>query len=112
MILSHPSLQRDKIDETMEALSEANEDAREVDEAIRIGANVALGTDAAEADVEDELKKLIESLETDEKRKEDEEEARKVSERLAQNQVPREHPEAEAYEREKQSKAILASSIV
>lgn len=62
-ILSHPSLQRDKIDETMDALATANADAREVDDAIKMGGDMA----AAEAgiddsELEDELKKLVEEV--------------------------------------------------
>ena len=40
-ILSHPSLQRERIDETMDAMASANADAKDIDDAIRIGAAVA-----------------------------------------------------------------------
>jgi len=58
-ILSHPSLDRSNIDRTMEALAEANADAREIDEAVRIGADVAVGNDIDNSDIEAELQDLI-----------------------------------------------------
>ena len=51
-ILAHPSLQRSSIDTTMEALAEANSDAREVDDAVRLGGDIALGVDDAVDDME------------------------------------------------------------
>ncbi|CAK5281800.1 unnamed protein product [Mycena citricolor] len=60
-ILSHPSLQRDSIEKTMDAMAEANADAREIDEAIRIGSNVALGVDESAFD-EDELAQELQRL--------------------------------------------------
>ncbi|KIK57660.1 hypothetical protein GYMLUDRAFT_172146 [Collybiopsis luxurians FD-317 M1] len=59
-ILSHPSLQRDTIEQTMEAMAEANADAKEIDNAIRIGGDVAVGVgDIDEEELEEELKRLI-----------------------------------------------------
>ena len=65
-ILAHPSLQRDSIDKTMDALAEANLDAREVDDAVRVGGDVALGTDGIVDDdeLEAEWKALVEEAET------------------------------------------------
>ncbi|EIW60360.1 uncharacterized protein TRAVEDRAFT_145680 [Trametes versicolor FP-101664 SS1] len=65
-ILSHELLQRDKIDETMDALASANADAREVDSAIQLGAEMA----QADADVDDdaleaELRALVLDVETE-----------------------------------------------
>ncbi|KAJ8586100.1 hypothetical protein M405DRAFT_772128 [Rhizopogon salebrosus TDB-379] len=60
-ILSHPSLQRDKIEETMDALAISTADAREIDDAIRMGGDVAIaeaGIDDAE--LEAELNALVE----------------------------------------------------
>ncbi|KAF9075124.1 Snf7-domain-containing protein [Rhodocollybia butyracea] len=58
-ILSHPSLQRDSIDQTMEAMAEANADAREIDDAVRIGGDIAVGvSDIDDDELEEELKKL------------------------------------------------------
>ncbi|KAJ6623494.1 Snf7-domain-containing protein [Mycena sp. CBHHK59/15] len=64
-ILSHSSLQRESIDKTMDAMAEANADAKEIDEAIRIGGDVALGINEAfdEAGLEQELKMLVQEAE-------------------------------------------------
>ncbi|ESK85557.1 snf7 family protein [Moniliophthora roreri MCA 2997] len=59
-ILSHPSLQRESIEKTMEAMAEANADAKEVDDAIRIGGDVAVG--AHDTIDEDELQAELEGL--------------------------------------------------
>ena len=64
MILDHPSLQRDKIDETMEAMANASADARELDDAIRLGGDMAVaeaGID--ESELEDELQALVKESE-------------------------------------------------
>jgi charged multivesicular body protein 7 len=63
-ILSHPSLQRDKIEETMDALATSTADAREIDDAIRMSGDMA----AIEAGVDDmeleaELNALVEEAE-------------------------------------------------
>ena len=58
-ILSHPSLDRSNIDTTMEALAEANADAREINDAVRIGADVAVGNGIDDSDIEAELQDLI-----------------------------------------------------
>jgi charged multivesicular body protein 7 len=78
-ILAHPSLQRSKIDETMEALAEANADAHEVDEAIRAGADVTFTTGGIvdEAELEEEWKAMVEEAEA-EKQKKEEEKRRKL----------------------------------
>lgn len=47
----------------MEALAEANVDAKQVGEDIKISGDVALGIDDAEFDVEDELNGLVEEAE-------------------------------------------------
>ncbi len=60
MILAHPSLQRETIDETMEALADANADAREIDQAIRDGADIAGGDTFDEDELEQELQGLLE----------------------------------------------------
>ncbi|TFY63276.1 hypothetical protein EVJ58_g3334 [Rhodofomes roseus] len=101
-ILAHPSLQREKIDETMEAMTSANADAKEIDDAI------AMGTDIAQADVaiddaelEDEWKVLVQEAEREgadkaqaEQAQKEEEEARVKQERLAAAalQVPSNKP--------------------
>ncbi|KAI0664820.1 Snf7-domain-containing protein [Cubamyces menziesii] len=63
-ILSHQLLQRDKIDETMDAMASANADAREVDDAIQMGAEMAhaeAGVD--ESELEAELRALVQDVE-------------------------------------------------
>ena len=90
-ILAHPSLQREKIDETMEAMASANEDAKEIDDAIRMGVDIAQGGAAIDdAELEDEWKALVQEEEKEsaakaeaEKAKKEEEEARAKEERLA-----------------------------
>ena len=64
-ILSHPSLRREKIDETMDALAAANANAREVDEAIKIGGDIAAAETGVvdDADLEDELNELVKEAE-------------------------------------------------
>ncbi|KAJ6497044.1 Snf7-domain-containing protein [Mycena vitilis] len=61
-ILAHPSLQKESIEKTMDAMAEANADAKGVDESIRISGNVALGIDTAfdDAELEEELRLLAE----------------------------------------------------
>ena len=60
-ILAHPSLRRESIDQTLDALAEANTDAKEIDDAVRIGADVALNAEQDDDEtVEMELNKLIE----------------------------------------------------
>ena len=64
MILDHPSLQRDKIDEAMEAMANASADAKEVEDAIRLGGDMAVA-DAGidESTLEDELQALVKESE-------------------------------------------------
>lgn len=87
-ILSHPSLRREKIDETMEALAAANANAREVDEVIRIGGDVAAAETGVvdDADLEDELNELVKEAER--------EKAEVVVDRLSEVKVPTQRPEA------------------
>lgn len=64
VILAHPSLQRNKIEETMDAMAEANADAKDVEEAIKIGGDIALGVeDGAEDELQEELKALVREVE-------------------------------------------------
>lgn len=84
-ILNHPLLQRAKIDETMDALAAANATAQEVDDAVRIGGDMA----AAEAgidndDLENELKELVKEVE----RETGEAEERETLDKLQDINVP------------------------
>ena len=60
-ILAHPSLQRESIDATLDALAEANADAHEVDEAIRMGGNITVGVEGVidDDELDAELRGLI-----------------------------------------------------
>jgi len=60
-ILTHPSLQRESIDATLDALAEANADASEVDEAIRMGGNISVGVESVidDDELDAELRGLI-----------------------------------------------------
>ncbi|KAK1222084.1 hypothetical protein PQX77_015078 [Marasmius sp. AFHP31] len=66
-ILSHPSLQRDTVEKTMEAMAEAKADAKELDDAIRIGGDVALGVEEAidDDEIQNELDQLIKGSQAD-----------------------------------------------
>ncbi|KAH0827029.1 NADP-dependent oxidoreductase domain-containing protein [Lanmaoa asiatica] len=86
-ILSHSSLRREKIDETMDALAAANANAREVDEAIKIGGDIAAAEAgvADDADLEDELNELVKETER--------EKAEATMDRLSGVKVPTQTPE-------------------
>ncbi|KAG7453124.1 uncharacterized protein BT62DRAFT_880377 [Guyanagaster necrorhizus] len=68
-ILSHPLLQRDSIEQTMEAIAEANADAKEIDDAVRIGGDIAIG--ANDGFDEDELQAELDGLIKESKENED-----------------------------------------
>lgn len=96
-ILAHPLLQRDKVDQTMDEMASANAEAKDIEDAIKIGMDISqaeAGADIDDAELEDELNKLIkESVE--EKVRETEEKA--VAEKQAKLSagdltVPVSHP--------------------
>jgi charged multivesicular body protein 7 len=60
-LLAHPSLQRDAVERTFDALADANADARELDEAVRSGMDLAVGT-SAPAEDEDEINAELAAL--------------------------------------------------
>lgn len=83
-ILAHPSLQRDKIDETMDAMASANADAKDIDDAIRMGVDMAQAdANIDDADLEAELAALVEDVQAEKavetKVKEEEELQRRLS---------------------------------
>ena len=88
-ILSHPALQRDSIDDTMDALAEANADAKDIDEAIRDGANVASDITFDEAELEEELDGLLQQ-------KMAEDEAAAIARKHAQQEVRQVQQEEES----------------
>lgn len=65
-LLADPSLQRDSVERTFDALADANADARELDEAVRSGMGVALGVDVPSDDEED-IKAELAALEAEAK---------------------------------------------
>jgi charged multivesicular body protein 7 len=92
-ILAHPSLQRDKIDETMDAMASASADARDVDEAIKIGGDVA----AADAGIdESELEEELQALAKESEKETEDEAQREKRARLAEERmnVPEQTPDA------------------
>ncbi|KAF5380996.1 hypothetical protein D9615_004079 [Tricholomella constricta] len=92
-ILAHPSLQKDSIEATMEALAEVNADAKEVDEAVRIGADVAIGVGDGidDMELENELRGLVLEAEKEKEDEAKEKEAMAVKARLERvPQVPNE----------------------
>ena len=70
-ILSDPSLQHDKVEETMDAMAEASAQHREIDDMIRQGGDMAIA-DAGidESELEDELAKMVEEVKKEEEEKE------------------------------------------
>ncbi|KJA27470.1 hypothetical protein HYPSUDRAFT_35364 [Hypholoma sublateritium FD-334 SS-4] len=71
-ILAHPSLERSSIDKTMEALADANADAKEIDNAVRFGGDIAVGVNENidDEEVEAQWKAMVKELEATEKSKE------------------------------------------
>ncbi|KAJ9098944.1 hypothetical protein QFC19_006168 [Naganishia cerealis] len=88
-VLSHPSLQREHIDTTMDALAEAMADQQEIDDAIQSGGQVAVsaaGMEADEGDLQRELEGLVKEREEEEVKKsevEAQKEERELTDRLA-----------------------------
>ena len=94
-ILSHPSLQREKIDETMDALHNATEDAKDVDLTIRLAGEAEQATIIDDGEIERELRALVQDAE-DEKRAAKEraalEDSRRLEEKLADAKTPTDVP--------------------
>jgi charged multivesicular body protein 7 len=63
-LLAHPSLQRDAMERTFDALADANADAQEFDEAVRSGMDVAVGV-AVSPDDEDEIEAELAALQAE-----------------------------------------------
>ncbi|KAG6329260.1 hypothetical protein ID866_9828 [Astraeus odoratus] len=88
-ILSHPSLQRGRIDETMDALAAANAAAREVDDAIRLGGDMAaVEANIDESDLEDELEELVKEVEREKAETEERTALEKLHAAKAAEQIP------------------------
>ncbi|KAF9641821.1 hypothetical protein BDM02DRAFT_3194492, partial [Thelephora ganbajun] len=97
-ILSHPVLRRDKIDETMEALHNVTEDAKDVDLTIRLAGEAEQANIVDDDEIEGELRALVKGIE-DEKRVAEEREAleelKRLGERLEEVKAPMDVPEAQ-----------------
>ena len=76
-LLSHPSLQRENVENTMDALQDALADQKEIEEIITEGGKAAVGQDLVEDEIQEELKAMEEEAR---KEQEKEEAARKVRE--------------------------------
>lgn len=61
-ILSHPSLQRDKIEDTMDAMASASQDAQDIDETIRLNGDMGAQL-IDESELQDELDALVKEAE-------------------------------------------------
>ena len=61
-ILSHPSLQHDKIDETMDAQHTATEEAEDVDLTIRLAGEAEQATIIDDDEIERELRALVQDV--------------------------------------------------
>jgi len=98
-LLSHPSLQRDKIEATMSALEDATADHEEIDEAIRLGGEgiaAATGTVIDDDEIEEEIQRMIEE-------KEREEAEKKEREAIEKAQLERKEREEEAEKEKKRA---------
>ena len=63
-LLAHPSLQRDAVERTFDALADANAGAQELDEVVRSGMDVAVGV-AVSPDDEDEIEAELAALQAE-----------------------------------------------
>ena len=95
-ILSHPSLQRDKIDETMDALHTATEEARDVDLTIRLAGEVEQATIIDDDEIERELRALVQDAEAEKLAANERaalEDSKRLEERLGEVNTPTDLPE-------------------
>lgn len=96
-ILSHPSLQRGKIDETMDALHSATEDAKDVDLTIRLAGEAEQATIIDDDEIERELRALVQDAEAEKLAAEERaalEDLGRLEERLAEAKTPTDVPDA------------------
>ena len=96
-ILSHPSLQRDKIDETMDALHSATEDAKDMDLTIRLAGEAEQATIIDDDEIERELRALVQDAENEKlaaKERAALEDSKRLEERLGEMKAPTDVPDA------------------
>ncbi|KZV73405.1 hypothetical protein PENSPDRAFT_574635 [Peniophora sp. CONT] len=101
-LLNDPALQRESVDKTLEALADANADAKEIEDVVRVGGQVAgeaAGYEIDEDELADELERLaLEEREKDELaklEKEQKEKAHAVPERPAVPKAAEDEPAKE-----------------
>ena len=95
-ILSHPSLQREKIDETMDALHSATQDAKDVDLTIRLAGEAEQATVIDDDEIERELRALVQDAETEKLAVNERaalEDSKRLEERLGEVNTPADLPE-------------------
>ena len=92
-LLNHPSLQRERIEETMDALAAANATAREVDDAIKIGSDMA-AAEIDDSDLEAELKELVKEVEKEKEEVEEMATLEKLHSAAAPEHMPAQSPPA------------------
>jgi charged multivesicular body protein 7 len=96
-ILSHPSLQRDKIDETMDALHSATEEAKDVDLTIRLAGEAEQAMIIDDDEIERELRALVQDAEAEKlaaKERAALEDSERLEERLGELKIPTDVPAA------------------
>lgn len=79
-LLNHPSLQRENVENTMDALQEALADQKEIEDIVAEGGKAANGQDLVEDEIQEELKAMEEEAK---KEREKEEDARRLREKHA-----------------------------
>jgi charged multivesicular body protein 7 len=90
-ILSHPSLQRDKIDETMDALHSVTEDAKDVNLTIRLAGEAEQATIIDDDEIEREFRALVQGAEKEKLAAQERavlEDSKRLEERLGMMKVP------------------------
>ena len=103
-VLADPALQRDKVDATMEALSDALADQEEIDQAIQSGglsavAGTSMGGDVDEDELERELQGLVEDKQKEDESERVAEKERKRVEKESQDDADKKRKEIEVEER-------------
>ena len=101
-ILSHPSLQRNKIDETMDALHNATEDAKDIDLTIRLAGEAEQAGIIDDDEIEREFRALVQDAENEKLVAQERvalEDAKGLERRLEEAKAPKDVPET-AGERE------------
>ncbi|KAF9791219.1 hypothetical protein BJ322DRAFT_436391 [Thelephora terrestris] len=96
-ILSHPSLQRNKIDETMDALHSATEDAKDVDLTIRLAGEAEQAATIDDDEIERELRALVQDAENEKLAAQERaalEDVKELEGRLGEVKVPADVPRA------------------